>query len=135
MLAVTRYPREYVDACRSRVRTQLAAYRRVASSADEAAVASFAPLFFANLTLALDASFVHRTRAIEGKDGNPLNEVRMLCTSILTNDGVLLADRTIKYEAKASVLKLEIGDQIRLDEKQFKKLSDAFFAQIGRKFT
>jgi hypothetical protein len=63
-----------------------------------------------NLTLVLDSYFVHRTRAIEGKDGNPLNEVRMLCNSILRSKGVLSADKTIKYEADTAVLKLRVGD-------------------------
>ena len=135
MLAVTRYPKEYVDECRARMKAQASAYRRLAASADEAAVESFTPFFFANLTVALDASFVHRTRAIEGKDGNALNEVRMLCASILTNDGILTADRTIKYKPEASVLKLQLGDEIRLDEKRFRRLSDAFFAELERKFT
>ena len=70
---------------------------------------AFAPLFFGNLVVVLDGYFVHRTRAIEGKDGNPLNEVRMLCSSILGHDGVLAADGTIKYKPEASVLGLAVG--------------------------
>jgi hypothetical protein len=88
-----------------------------------------------NLILLLDACFVHRTRAREGKDGNPLNEVRMLCNSILRNAGVLGADKTIKYEPETSVLKLRIGDEIALDEGQIWLLSDAFFAEIQHKFS
>jgi hypothetical protein len=37
----------------------------------------------------------------------------MLCNSILHNRGVLSPDRTIKYYAEKSVLKLRVGDQIR----------------------
>ena len=83
----------------------------------------------------MDACFVHRTRAREGKDGNPLNEVRMLCNSILRNAGVLGAGKTVKYEPETSVLKLRIGDEIALDEAQFQLLSDAFFAEIQHKFS
>ncbi len=142
MLAVKTYAQEYIDECRARMDAQLATYKKVVSAAgtDKAsstrsAVEAFAPLFFNNLTLVLDAYFVHRTRAIEGKDGNALNQVRMLCTSILGNDGVLAADKTIKYTPEKSVLKLRIGDEIRLDEAQFRALFTAFFSEIERKFT
>ena len=35
---------------------------------------------------------------MELKDGNPLNEVRMLWTSMMQNDDVLLADKQIQVE-------------------------------------
>jgi hypothetical protein len=137
MLAAANYPREYIGDCRTRMEAQLAAYRALASSAGKngSPVEAFEPLFFANLTLALDACFVHRTRAVEGKDGNPLNEVRMLCSSILGNHGILAADKTIKYKPETSVLKLEIGDEIRLDEERFGRLLEAFFSELEQKFT
>lgn len=140
MLAVKTYPKDYIDACRSRIEEQLVAYKAVVSSVPgsprtRSALESFEPLFFNNLTLVLDQCFVHRTRAIEGKDGNPLNEVRMLCASILTNGDALCADRTIKYDPEASVLKLRIGEEIRLDEEQFRRLSDAFFSELRHRFT
>lgn len=50
------------------------------------------------MVLALDQLFVHRARGIEGKDGNPLNEVRVLCTSIMANGGVLVKDSQIKLD-------------------------------------
>ncbi len=40
------------------------------------------------MILALGHYFVHRGRHTEGKDGNPLTEVRMLCDAIMeTRDG------------------------------------------------
>ncbi len=35
----------------------------------------------------------HVMRGKEGKDGNPLNEVRMLCNSIMENDGKMAEER------------------------------------------
>ncbi|MET0556912.1 MAG: hypothetical protein ABW221_27985, partial [Vicinamibacteria bacterium] len=131
MLAVTRYPQEYVKACRKRVDEQLAAYAALAKAAP-AEAAWFEPLFCSTLVLALEASFVHRTRGMEGKDGNPLNEVRMLCTSILQNDGHLAADKTVKYDPAKSVLKLPVGAQIELKAADVKRLAKAFFDEIGR---
>jgi hypothetical protein len=75
--------------------SQLAAYKALVATAREktgagksafnAAVDSFELVLFNDLVLVLDAFFVHQARGIEGKDGNPLNEVRMLCNSILQN--------------------------------------------------
>ena len=137
MLAVTSYPQGYIDSCRTRTDAQVAAYRAVAAAAGKSKASTVDTLddqFFKSLTLLLDYYFVHRTRAMEGKDGNPLNEVRMLCNSILGHDSVLTADKSIKYKPEASVLKLNIGDAIRIDEKQFMALSKAFFAELQRKF-
>ena len=140
MLAVTTYPQDYIDECRSAMDAQLAAYRAVAAAlgsdaAGGSALTSFEPVFFGNLVLVLDQYFVHRTRAIEGKDGNPLNEVRMLAGSILTAGRVLAADKTIKYKPETSVLGLAIGDEIVLDDARFGELSKAFFAEIEQRFT
>ncbi len=133
MLAVKTYARDYIDDCRAAMEAQLAAYEQL--SVPPKARASFEPLFCNNLTFVLDQYFVHRTRAIEGKDGNPLNEVRMLCTSLLTNHAVLVADKTIKYEPESSVLKLAVGDEIALDRAQFRRLFEAYFAELEARFT
>jgi len=69
------------------------------------------------------------------KDGNPLNEVRMVCNSILQNRGAMAADKSIKFNPAKSVLKLQIGDEIKLTEPEFARLFDAFFAEIEAKFT
>jgi len=68
----------------------------------------------------LDRFFVHRARGTEGKDGNPLNEVRMLCDSILENRGVLSANKTIKHNPAKSILKLQVGEKIKLTESNFR---------------
>jgi hypothetical protein len=144
MLSVNKYPKRYVDECRSRMESQLAAYKALVTTAREkagtsksafnSAVDSFAPLFFSNLVVVLDGFFVHRTRTLEKKDGNPLNEVRMICNSILQSNGVMSADKTIKYSPEKSILKLQIGDEIKLTESDFVLLFKAFFADIESKF-
>jgi hypothetical protein len=144
MLSMNTYPQDYIDDCRSRMETQLASYKSLAIAAREkaankspfkSALDSFEPIFFSNLVLVLDTFFVHRTRGLEKKDGNPLNEVRMLCTSILQNDGVMAADKTIKFDPAKSVLKLKIGDEIKVTEADFVRLYRAFFSEIEAKFT
>ena len=47
----------------------------------------FEQRFFNDQVLILDNMFVHRLTGIEGKDGNPLNEVRVLCNSIFAQPG------------------------------------------------
>ena len=59
----------------------------------------------------------------------------MLCDSILQKDGVMTADKTIKFDPAKSVLRLQPGDEIRLSEADFVRLSNAFFAEIAAKFT
>jgi hypothetical protein len=138
MLAASTYPQDYIDARRRAVADQLTAYDALVAVVPKAKAAALAPFetqFLANLVLALDEMFVHRTRAVEGKDGNPCNEVRMLSTSILLHERVLTADKTIKYRADQSVLGLEVGDPIVVDRAGFGRLADAYFAEIERRFT
>ena len=135
MLGMNAYPREYIDACRARMDAQLAAWKGIADRANGTSeLEAFEPLFFANLVLVLEQSFVRRLRGQEGKDGNPLNEVRMLSASLLQNGGILAADKTIKYDPAKSVLGLKIGDAIEIDEHGFERLSMGFFAEIQAKF-
>src|SRR6266850_1600124 len=120
MLCNNDYPQAYIDECRQKVAGQVSAYdnlvavTRGQSGAGEPkieeAVSAFETEFFNNMVLVLEGMFVHRSRTIEKKDGNPANEVRMLARSLMEHGGVLGADSTIKYKPENTVLKYEIGD-------------------------
>lgn len=135
MLSMTKYPKDYVDGCKAKVDAHVAAYERLRAAArDDAAAADFEPLFFNDMVLVLDAYFVHRARALELKDGNPLNEVRVMCNSIMQSDGVLTKDKSIKLSPASSVCGIEFGERIALDGKTFGRLSTAFFDEIRLKY-
>jgi len=136
-----KYPKDYIAACRARVDADLRAYRE---GRGKAATKELEARFFNDQVLLLDYMFVHRLTGIEGKDGNPLNEVRVLCNSILLNRGRLQVDKLpgwpnsagsgIKLPPEKSVLKLEVGDEVRLTEADFARLSKAFFAELEKRF-
>ena len=98
------------------------------------ALAAFEPLFLNNMTLALDRFFVHRIRAVTGKDGNPLNEVELMTDSLLNDNGVLRGNNVIKLIPEQSVVKLQIGERILLSADKFERLSNAFLAEIESRF-
>jgi hypothetical protein len=140
MLGRKDYTPEELDHATTAVDRQIAAYKKLVKAIDtsEPKVASaledFEPLLFNSLTLALDRYFVHRVRMVTGKDGNPLNEVELLVESLMNNGGVLRGNNVIKLVPEQSVLKLNIGDRIRLSAAQFERLSKAFLAEIRSKF-
>ncbi len=136
-----KYPKEYIAACRARLDADLRAYR---SAVGKTPSKEFEARFFNNQVLLLDYMFVHRLTGIEGKDGNPLNEVRVLCNSLLLNRGKVQVDRLPGWPNSASsgmslppeksVLKLKVGDEVRLSEADFARLSTAFFAELEKRF-
>ncbi|MDT5035186.1 MAG: hypothetical protein QOE03_371 [Micromonosporaceae bacterium] len=142
MLGRKTYTREELDHSKAAIGQQLEAYKTLVEAVAGAttdtkvnsARADFEAHFFNNLTLALDRYFVHRLRTVTGKDGNPLNEVEMICDSLMNNNGLLRGTNVIKYVPDQSVVKLRIGEPIRLTADQFERLSAAFFADVERKF-
>lgn len=142
MLGRKTYTEEELDHARSAIDQQLAAYKKLVEAIDgatsdpnvRAALDAFEPLFFNNMTLVLDRYFVHRVRAVTGKDGNALNEVELMSDSLMNNDGVLQAGNVIKLVPDQSVVKLEIGDRIALSAEQFERLCKAFLAEIQSRF-
>jgi hypothetical protein len=142
MLGVSTYTQEYIDECRARVAAQVKTYQAVVSAGAKVksaplgkALDALEPVFFNNMVLVLDSCFTHRLRGVEGKDGNPLNEVRVLCISMLENANVMQAEKTIKMNPATSVLGYEVGDPIRVSQADFARLADAYFAGIEAKFT
>src|SRR3990170_798416 len=141
MLGMKKYSKHYIGACRARVHADLRAYRKQVRKAPSK---DFEVRFFNDQVLLLDHMFVHRLPGIEGKDGNPLNEVRVLCNSILLNNGKLQVDKLPGWPSSAissltlppetSVLKLGPGDQVKLTEADFLRLSKAFFKELERKY-
>lgn len=139
MLSVNSYTPEYVEACRARIAEQLAAFRAVATEAPDGsplgrALGSLEAALFANMVLALDGMFCHRSRTMEGKDGNPLNEVRILGTSLTEHAGVFTPGKTLKLGPQTSVLGYAPGDPISLSADDFERLAAAFLAAIARTY-
>jgi hypothetical protein len=142
MLGRKDYTRDEFDTARTAIDAQLAAYRALlgddveapAGEEVQAARREFDGLFFNNMTFVLDRYFVYRLRMSAGSDGNPLNEVEMICDSLMYNGGILRPLSPIKYLADLSVLRLRIGDRISLSGADFERLSTAFFAELERRF-
>ena len=133
MLAVSSYPQDHIDAARADIAAVLTAFDALPASPARDALA---PVLFNNMVLALDARFLHRVRSKEGKDGNPLNEVRLLCEALTEHDAVL-ADppKTMKYTSEVAVLGLAPGDAIALSRDDFAALSDAFFTELAARYS
>jgi hypothetical protein len=142
MLGRKEYTPEELEQARNAVTQQLAAYKRLVKALNgaaedpkvAAALDAFEPLLCENMTLVLDRYFVHRLRGVTGKDGNPLNEVELLADSLMNNGGELRGNNVIKYKPEESILKLEVGQSIRLSASDFERLAQAFFADLEAKF-
>jgi hypothetical protein len=142
MLGRKTYTTEELDHATTGVDAQLAAYRKLVKALQDSgsdpkvtsALGALESVYFNNMTIALDRYFIHRLRIVAGKDSNPLNEVELLADSLMNNDGVLRASTVVKLVPADTVLKLDIGDRIRLDAAQFERLAKAFFAEIERRF-
>jgi hypothetical protein len=144
MLGRKNYTREEYHNGKKRIEQQQGAYEKIVKAtvgatraADaKASVTSFETAFFNNMALVLDRLYVHRLsgKDYEGKDGNPLNELRLIVDSLIDHNGVMRADKQIKLDPDKSVLGIEVGDTIELTEQDFAKLSKAFFEELKRRF-
>lgn len=128
MLAVNRYSPEYLERCRNTFHATIAACGKGLSSTKGE------PLVTQQLIVALDGWFAQRTRGMEGKDGNPMNEVRLLASSITQHAGVLTLEKGIRLTPEGSVLGLAAGDRIAPSLHDLAHLVDAFLDAIERTY-
>jgi hypothetical protein len=124
MLLRTGYDRHYVAGCRESVGAAIEELRR--AGAGSAAWNQLLP--------ALDRWFSLRNPKVEGRDGNPINEVRVLAESVTEHGSVMTVPRRIKLATDTSVLGFEEGEEISLDGDAFERLFDAFLAAVEAKY-
>ena len=134
MLGRTSYPKDYVEATRARVARQLKIFEALAKGTKAADLGALEAAFCESMVLGLELAFVHRVRKAEGKDGNPLNEVRLLAMSLLEHGGTMSADPTIKWDAAKSVTGIAMGERIAIDRATLARLAEGFFAEIEKKY-
>ena len=87
MLCIISYKQKYINECKSKVEYQISTYKNLVAiggnqkgagkASLDTAIESFEPVFVNNMVLVPDTYSCHRSRTIELKDGNPLNEVRI----------------------------------------------------------
>lgn len=131
MLAVNSYKPDYLQACHEKLGRQLASFRALPAGKPKDA---FAPGYFNAMVLVLDSYFLHRQRSNEGKEGGPLNELRLLCDGIKDNGAVMAKNSTIKYDPAKSVTGIAVGQAIVLDDKRFEALADAVFGDVLQRY-
>ena len=141
MLGRKAYSREEIDAARAAIETDIRAYDSLPAAAKTRA---FEAAFFNREVMLLEYMFVHRLSGQEGKDGNPLNEVRVLSNSLLLNGGKLQIEKLpawpmsavagLKLPVETSLLKLAPGDEVKLSRADFERLAAAFFAEIEKRY-
>jgi len=124
MLLRTGYDRHYVAACRESVGAAVEELRRVGGGS----------AVWNQLVVGLDGWFSLRNPKVEGRDGNPINEVRVLAESVTEHGAVMTVPRGIKLRPEASVLGFEEGEEISLDGDAFERLFDAFLAEVEAKY-
>jgi hypothetical protein len=140
MLSMSAYPQQYIDAVRARISEQASAFAALAAEVQDAggtrpggvqpALDALEGYYFANLVIALDSHFVHRSRGQERRDGNAMNEVRVLVDSMQRHDGVMTAEKAIRLDPARSVLGIQFGERIHIDAGGFQRLSSAFLEAL-----
>lgn len=124
MLPRTGYDRHYVATCRESVGAAVEELRRVGAGS----------VAWNQLVVALEHWFTQRIPKVEGRDGNPLNEVRVIADSVIEHGAVMTVPKGIKLRAEASVLGFKEGEEISLDGDAFERLFDAFLTEVEARY-
>ena len=130
MLGRRTYTREELDAARSWVADRVARFR--ALPADDAR-AQFGPAYAGDLLIALDRRFVHRLRAVTGREGTPLDEPELVAGA-LVDGGVLRAGTVICYRPEQSVEGLAVDEPVRLTVDDAERLALAALDELETAF-
>ena len=125
MPARTAYTSDEVEACRDSCDALLAVW-----AANDVEDTTLESLVFLQAVVVLDAWFAHRERDLEGDDGNPMNEVRVVADSVMGNAGTLRVQEPIRWAPERTVLRLAVGDEIELTANGFERLAAAYLAAI-----
>lgn len=134
MLARTSYDPSQVATCRAIFAEMQDSWRGLAARSAAAARAEAEVRVFNQMVVALDGWFAHRQRSMEGRDSNPLREVRLLALGITAHRATFPPDSTTKWCAEASISGLAPGDAIAISEALFARLCDAFLTAITARF-
>ncbi len=125
MLPRTGYDRHYVAECRESVGAAVEELRRLGAGS----------VAWNQLVVALEHWFAPRLPKVEGRDGNPLNEVRVIADSVTEHGAVMTVPKGIKLRPETSVLGFAEGEEISLDGDAFERLFDAFLTEVEAKYT
>jgi hypothetical protein len=121
----TTYTSDEVESCRDNCDALIAAWG--ANEVDDSTLES---LVFGQAVVVLHTWFGHRRRELEGGDGNPMNEVRVIADSIVDNDAVLRVEGPITWVPERTVLRLAVGDDVQITANGFERLTAAYLAAI-----
>ena len=125
MNARNAYTSDEIEACRDNCDALLAAW-----AANDVEDSTLESMVFAQGVVVLDAWFGGRERDLEGEDGNPMNEVRVVADSVVGNAGVLRVDGPIRWTPERTVLRLAVGDDVEVTANGYERLAAAYLAGI-----
>ena len=114
MLARTSYDPSQIATARAAFAEMVEGWRSIAARSEARARAAAEEQVFAQMLVALEGWFVHRARAQEGKDGNALNEVRLLALGVTQNSGRFPEPGPVCWRPEQSLTGLRPGDPIRI---------------------
>ena len=131
MLGRKSYPAAQITACRTEMADMAATWRAVARHSEAKAREEAEVQVFNQMVVALEGWFVHRLHGVEGKNGNPMNEVRLLALSVTANGSYFPSDHSIQWWPEASITGYRAGERIRLSEAVFSRLAQAYLDAVS----